>query len=116
MKVNMFEIHVREEFAAAHFLPNHAGPCANLHGHTWLVEVTVRSGDLRDGMVIDFIDVKAILRELLPDHSLLNDIIQNPTAENMAHYFYSGLKSKIPGVYRVTVWESSRSGATYFED
>ncbi len=112
----MFEIYVREEFAAAHFLPEYTGKCANLHGHTWLVEVTIRSVDLKSGMVIDFTDVKAELKELLPDHSLLNDIIPNPTAENLARYFYGALKQKIPGVSKVIVWESTRSGAAYFEN
>lgn len=112
----MFEIYVRKEFAAAHFLPDHAGVCACLHGHTWLVEVVIQSEDLKGGMVTDFTDVKAALRELLPDHSLLNDIIPNPTAENLAHYFYGALKQRIPGVSKVIVWESARSGAAYFED
>ncbi len=112
----MFEIYVREEIAAAHFLPEHAGKCANLHGHTWLIEVTIRSSDLKAGMVTDFTDVKATLRELLPDHSLLNDIIGNPTAENLAQHFYGALKQRIPGVSKVTVWESRSSGAAYFED
>lgn len=112
----MFEIYVRAEFDAAHFLPNYNGKCANLHGHTWRVELTVRSEALNGGMVIDFTDIKAILKEVVPDHSLLNDIIANPTAENLAQHFYGELKQRIPGLIKVVVWESANSGAAYFED
>ena len=29
------------KFDAAHFLPEHSGKCADLHGHTYRLEVTV---------------------------------------------------------------------------
>lgn len=112
----MYEVCVREKFDAAHFLPEHQGKCANLHGHTWLVEVVIKSPALDKGMVIDFIDVKAMLKDILPDHTLLNDKLPNPTAENLARHVYDELKKNIPGLVKVSVWESDYAGAAYFED
>jgi len=112
----MHEIYVREKFDSAHFLPGYPGKCANLHGHTWNVEITVRSSTVNNGMVVDFFDVKTRLREILPDHALLNDIIENPTAENLAQYIYGQLKKDFPGLIKVAVWESDSAGAAYFED
>ena len=111
----MFEIYINQEFEAAHFLPGHKGKCANLHGHTWRVELTIRSESITDGMVIDFIEVKEALDEVLPDHALLNDIIPNPTAENLSSYFYKRLKERIPDLVKVVVWESANLGAAFFE-
>ena len=55
-------------FDCAHMLSGHRGKCANLHGHTYKVQVTIL-GELKDsgsslGMVLDFGD----LREVLQDH------------------------------------------------
>ncbi|MHB0976605.1 MAG: 6-pyruvoyl trahydropterin synthase family protein [Candidatus Aquicultorales bacterium] len=112
----MFEVYVREEFDAAHYLPGYAGKCADMHGHTWAVELTVRSTGLESDMVADFADVRATLMEILPDHKVLNDLLDNPTAERLAEYFYTNLKERIPGLSKVVVWESVRTGAAYFED
>lgn len=112
----MYEIYVKERFDAAHFLPKCKTKCANLHGHSWMVEVAIKSDSLNDGMVIDFDEVSVILRDLLPDHCLLNDIIDNPTAENLAKYLFGKIKEKFSQVIKVTVWESGNAGAAYFED
>lgn len=77
-------------FDAAHHLPNYEGKCSRLHGHTWVLEVEV-SGNLvlggsEQGMVIDFSDLKGIVQQEIIeelDHTLLNDLISNPTAENI---------------------------------
>ena len=111
----MFEIYVHETFDAAHYLPGYEGKCANMHGHTWRVELTIRSATLNDGMVYDFHDIKAALRDIIPDHTLLNDILPNPTAENVAEFLYVKLKEQIAAITKVVVWESATSGAAYFE-
>ncbi|MEQ8237024.1 MAG: 6-carboxytetrahydropterin synthase, partial [Syntrophomonadaceae bacterium] len=36
----MFEVTVTQDFAAAHRLYGYQGQCANLHGHTWKVQVS----------------------------------------------------------------------------
>lgn len=91
------------KFDAAHFLPEHSGKCADLHGHTYRLEVTVarKDGGLvaegsSAGMVIDFGDLKAIVqREIIEkvDHKMLNDIFPfRTTAENMVIHFYEVLE------------------------
>jgi len=73
-------------FEAAHYLPDYVGKCVNLHGHRWIVIVGVSGRIGKDGMVLDFVKLKELLQKVVTDkydHTLLNDIIQNPTAENL---------------------------------
>jgi 6-pyruvoyltetrahydropterin/6-carboxytetrahydropterin synthase len=82
------KIYKKTTFAAAHYLPDYDGLCHNLHGHTWTVEIGVEGHvDKNTGMVIDFKILKAFLKEYVEDkfdHKFLNDIMDNPTAENIA--------------------------------
>jgi 6-pyruvoyltetrahydropterin/6-carboxytetrahydropterin synthase len=64
----------------AHALHGHDGACANIHGHSYILEVTLlgvplnEPGHPKDGMVMDFADLKAMVkREVLDryDHALL---------------------------------------------
>lgn len=64
-------------FDASHQLVGHFGKCANLHGHTYKVEV-VLTGPIKDsgsseGMVVDFYHVKKYAGELIDrlDHATL---------------------------------------------
>jgi len=65
----------RFTFAAAHRILGHAGKCAYLHGHTYHLEVTVTAPELDAlGMVIDFDDLKALVRKAILerwDHATL---------------------------------------------
>lgn len=108
---------VRDKFQAAHFLKNYKGKCEKIHGHTFMVEVNIRVHSLTEaGIGIDFTEIKERLHELLPDHTLLNDIYDfNPSAENLSRKLYSDLKKMFP-VENVTVWESEDASATYSED
>ncbi|MFJ6380154.1 6-pyruvoyl trahydropterin synthase family protein [Kitasatospora sp. NPDC092039] len=56
-------ITVRHNFETAHRLPHLAGKCENLHGHSWLVEVTVTAPVLAAGTVVEFGAFKRALRE-----------------------------------------------------
>jgi len=122
----MYELTVREAFAAAHCLPNTGGRCERLHGHNWRVEVRVAAAELDDaGMVMDFHDVKAWVRGVLDelDHRYLNDLpaFENilPTAENLARHLYTRLAACMPSarvrLTRVRVWESDTTAASYGE-
>ncbi len=113
----MFELKVTNHFAAAHQLEMVAKKCENVHGHSFQVEVRVLVTELdKTGIGIDFATIKAALIAILPDHTLLNEVYEfNPTAENLAHQFYTELKSRMP-VQSVTVWESQDASATYSED
>ena len=124
----MFEVCVEATFAAAHQLRNYKGKCENLHGHNYKVRVTVAGDKLNaTGLVADFGEIKGVLREIVGrlDHRFLNElepfIEVNPSAENIAYYFYveleKGLKegsSEVPiHVSEVIVWETDTSSATY---
>ncbi len=108
---------VRDRFQAAHFLREYQGKCEKVHGHTFHVEVHVRVTQLdKTGIGIDFADIKQALTEILPDHTMLNEVYEfNPSAENLARRFLKDLKQRFP-VQSVTVWESEDASATYFED
>lgn len=108
---------VKDRFQAAHFLKEYKGKCEKIHGHTFKVEVRVAVSELDDtGIGIDFAEIKKKLAEILPDHTLLNEIYDfNPSAENLARRFFSDLKKFFP-VLQVTVWESDDASATYTEN
>lgn len=128
-------------FDAAHVLTNHQGLCKNLHGHTYRVDVSVAQGDgeTRD-MVIDFKDLKRIASEVVCerfDHAFIYNtesagereiaavvekngmrtvaIPFRSTAENLARMFFGELKTLIPGLSAVKVWETADSCAEYRE-
>jgi 6-pyruvoyltetrahydropterin/6-carboxytetrahydropterin synthase len=120
----MFELSVTGHMAAAHFLRGYDGPCKDLHGHTWKVEVTVQADKLNDiGLVVDFRDIKDKLKEFLAhlDHVCLNDVPyfqdRNPSTENLAYYLYQnfGRECRPLRLIRVRVWESESSSVVYYE-
>lgn len=61
----------RFRWEGAHRLPWHEGLCCNLHGHSYLMEVVVEGPVGERGMVIDFHDVKAVIKPLVQawDHA-----------------------------------------------
>ena len=104
---------MKREFSAAHKLLNYEGNCANLHGHTWGIEVMLEVPSDVD-MTIDFRDIKEIIDSVLPDHQYLNEVYDfNPTAENLAKHLYIALKRTALPVVEVTLWESKDAGAVY---
>jgi 6-pyruvoyltetrahydropterin/6-carboxytetrahydropterin synthase len=122
----MYEVCVEQTFAAAHALRNYKGACENLHGHNFRVQVTIE-GERLDaaGMLVDFIDVKNLMRQVMArlDHRNLNEVApfdaeRNPSAENIAEYFYremsSGMNAAVPVKIReVRVWETDIQSAAY---
>jgi len=117
----MFELMVEDSFDAAHALRGYEGPCENLHGHTWKVQVFLEGKKLnRIGMLEDFKTIKKELRNILEefDHRLLNDlapfITKNPTSENLSEIIFEKMKNKLRSVVRVTVWESQTTYASFY--
>ena len=120
----MFEIDIERDFAAAHCLKGYNGDCSALHGHNWIVQAFVKTGDLDEiGIAVDFRRLKQEIDDILSqlDHSCLNDLEvfkdKNPTSENLAKYIYEELTERMNTesvtVSRVRVCESPGSGATY---
>lgn len=100
------------EFHAAHFLAWHPGKCKNLHGHTYRVQVDVRGGLDERGVVIDFDYLSDVVwtKILEPlDHSLLNDHLDNPTAERLGIYVLRKADATGLKLSEVRVWETAKS-------
>ena len=121
----MFEVSVEQTFAAGHALRNYHGKCENVHGHNYRVRVTV-SGEQLDstGLLVDFLELKRLMGAGIDylDHRFINDLAPfdklNPSAENIAKYFYdqvsAGLKSEAAvRISEVQVWETDTSSAIY---
>lgn len=105
-------------FEAAHYLPGYNGPCANMHGHTYTLEVEVAGHPDESGMVCDFKKIKSIVQEeiiSICDHKLLNDSLPffNPTAENMVQLFADKLRLSGLNVIRIRLWETRDSYAEW---
>ncbi len=91
-------------------MPRHEGKCRELHGHSYEVVISVeRPVDENSGMIIDFSDLKQIVgREVIGklDHRCVNDLIDNPTAENMADWIWRRLTPELPGLVEVELCET----------
>lgn len=123
----MYELTVRASFSAAHSLRDYDGPCSNVHGHNWVVEVVVSGSELLpNGMLVDFGDIKKATSEVLSllDHANVNEVApfdeMNPTSENLARWIYEQVGARVNTdslkVTRVNVREAETSCASYFED
>ena len=100
-------------FDAAHVLPWHPGKCARLHGHTYRVDVTVAGPLDENGIVVDFGDIKTAAAAVIEplDHTLLNDTLDNPTAERLALHILSSLRDNGLAATAVRVWETADCSA-----
>lgn len=121
----MFDVRVEKTIACAHRLVDYDGPCEELHGHNYRIEVTYSGTELdRIGMLVDFVDVKKAFNEVLEklDHKYLNELPAfmnlSPSAENIAYHVYQELKRTTferAKISCVSVWETPTSVAVYRE-
>ena len=118
----MYQLMVEESFDAAHALRGYEGPCENLHGHTWKVQVFLKGEKLNKiGLLEDFKIIKRNLQDILVefDHKLLNDLkpfeAENPSSENLARIIFKKIKVKSKALSKVVVWESHTAHAAYWE-
>lgn len=110
----------RLEFDAGHRIPHHASQCRNLHGHRYVIEVTLtgetvgNEGAADEGMVLDFSHIKTLVNQQIVDrwdHAFLvyqadtpvREFLQSlpghktvvipivPTAENLARIAFDEL-------------------------
>ncbi|MCQ2306776.1 MAG: 6-carboxytetrahydropterin synthase [Bacteroidales bacterium] len=134
-------------FEAAHALAGYDGKCRNIHGHSYEFQVTVKGlpidepGNPKNGMVIDFHDLKRIVNEEVVerlDHSFIigtnmpADFVESakrnfdkivcvnyqPTTENMLTDFVERIKVKLPQnveLYSVRLQETRDSYAEWRE-
>jgi 6-pyruvoyltetrahydropterin/6-carboxytetrahydropterin synthase len=124
----MFEVSVEETFAAGHALRGYRGKCEKVHGHNYRALAVIQGERLdSNGLLVDFVELKQILHVIVErlDHAFLNDLPPfdqlNPSAENMARYFYEQMSEGLAGlapenpvrVAEVKIWETDTATATY---
>jgi len=121
----MYALSVTTDFASAHFLRGYNGPCENLHGHTWKVEITLTAEALNEiGLAMDFREIKEKLNRFIHhlDHVTLNDLPyfkeNNTSTENLARYIYEEFSRQCSPcrLKQVRVWESDSCSVTYSPD
>ena len=117
-----FAITARREFSAAHQLRLYDGSLEPLHGHNWVLSVTVSAEKLDAiGVVMDFHELERLLdRIILPLHNAHLIVVEpfkselNPTTENVAIHIARSLQ--LPPAVRVQsvqVWETPANSAIY---
>ncbi len=96
---------VTDHLDCAHLLPGHP-KCGRLHGHTYRVEVVV-SGEMKDGMVLDFAELKRQVRSVLSryDHRHWNDFLDYPTVENICQRLADDLAARLAFAFSIRVYE-----------
>jgi 6-pyruvoyltetrahydropterin/6-carboxytetrahydropterin synthase len=125
----MFEVTVDASFSSGHYLRNYRGKCENPHGHNYKVRVTLQGRELdQAGLLLDFKELKNVMRPVVDylDHQMINDLEPfttiNPSAENLAKYFYDETNKQLREMTsgRVTVkdvllYETDITTARYYE-
>lgn len=112
-------LHTETWYDAAHHLKDYVGPCSNLHGHTYKLEVWTKglvSQLDKTGILFDFGLVKKLAQGF--DHTGDTTEIMgvNSTAENQAVYFYSKLKDMRPDLkFKVRVYEQLQPKESWAE-
>jgi 6-pyruvoyltetrahydropterin/6-carboxytetrahydropterin synthase len=123
----MYEITVEDTFAAGHYLRHYKGKCENPHGHNYKVRITLAGQKLdQAGLLVDFKDLREVMKRTIDrlDHKMINEVDPftelNPSAENLAKYFYDEITEKLDQatagrvqVKNVTIFETETTTATY---
>ena len=125
----MYEVTVDGDFSSGHYLRNYRGKCENPHGHNYKIRVTLAGKELdKAGLLLDFKDLREVMKHVIErlDHQMINDLepftTLNPSAENLAKYFYDESNARLQRVTNgrvhiknVTVFETDSTTATYSE-
>lgn len=143
----MAKIRITKEFTfeTGHALFGYDGKCRNVHGHSYNLAVTVigepieTEGHVKLGMVLDFGDLKTIVKEEIVDpfdhatvfnkntpHITLAQSLENaghkviyanyqPTSENMVIDFASRIKSRLPDGITLFSLRLRETGTAYAE-
>ncbi len=108
------------EFDSAHFLPEYKGKCEALHGHTYKLVVKLKGYPGSEGMIMDFVEFKNIVNEKVInvlDHTCLNDILPQSSAENIVVWIWNNLVEHVRRenceLAEIELWETRTSGVVY---
>ena len=107
-------------FEAAQTLPcaPEGHKCRQMHGHSFKVEITVEGEvDKATGWFYDHARISQSMKPLvdLLDHGYLNEVpgLENPTIENMAHWFWQKLSTDLPGLAEIVIHETPSARCSY---
>lgn len=132
-------------FEMAHALWGYDGLCKNIHGHSYILRITVSGepitgeNEIKEGMVIDFGDLKRVVNKHIVDiydHAVvlnkkapvaglteLKEMFDRhhytdfqPTAENLVIYFAEILNKELPKIVKlesVVLFETANSYAEW---
>lgn len=134
------------KFECAHALTGYDGKCSHIHGHSYKLRVTVKGEPIDDpkspkfGMVVDFNDLKKIIKDNIVDkfdHALIlrrdaplveeisknygNTVITDfqPTSENLVTYFAALIKDELPDkveLYSLKLSETATASARWYAE
>ena len=134
------------DFEMAHALWNYDGPCRNIHGHSYKLFVTIigeprqQEEDPKLGMIIDFGELKKIVKETIVDrfdhclvinekapHDMMQKVDQmfekyevlnyQPTSENLIIDFADRLIEALPDqvlLHSLRLYETATSYAEWY--
>jgi 6-pyruvoyltetrahydropterin/6-carboxytetrahydropterin synthase len=103
--MSLMRLGITDYLDCAHLLPGHP-KCGRLHGHTYRIQVVV-DGQARDGMLLDFAELKSQVRSVLSryDHRHWNDYLDYPTVENICERLARELAEKLSLPFSIRVYE-----------
>ncbi|MDZ7612500.1 MAG: 6-carboxytetrahydropterin synthase [Flavobacteriaceae bacterium] len=137
------------DFESAHALYGYDGKCKNIHGHSYHLHVTVIGTPIDDinhhknGMVLDFGDLKTLVKEEIVDvfdhtiilngnspHKILAQTLKDnahkivlvdyqPTSENMLFDIADKIKKQLPknvSLHSLKLFETANSYAEWFAE
>lgn len=112
--VNM-EISKDFEIEYGHHLRDYSGDCKNPHGHTGKLKVCIKGPIQPNGMVMDYKELTSIVKKYVItqlDHAYLNNLIYQPTAENILVWIWETLEDNgLENLTRLEFKETSNSTA-----
>ncbi len=119
----MPKVHLVKSFSfdAAHRLPLACDghKCRNLHGHGFRFEMEFAGPvDPKFGWFLDYHEISALGKELSErlDHRMLNEIpgLEAGTSEMLAVWIWKEAAARLPGLVRVSVFETASSACHYY--
>ena len=109
-------------FEAAHVLPKHPGKCSQLHGHSWVLKVSVAGEiDPETGFVMDYADIKKAVQPIIDslDHKTLGQWVDeerqssiplDPRFHSTSHAVFGLPETFYPSSENLIIWIADQLG------